>query len=148
MSALTDMLFPKSDTSKCLHLEINISKPVHSITTTRDCENSQIIVACSENCKNELLSMITFDVLTCTKCSNVIKPDDCYVIKYSNTNYNIYVCADCKESISTTMGEELRCEECGKVTKTKCVCLKVGYCSRECQIKKRPTHKLVCCKPV
>lgn len=147
MSALTDMLFPKSNTSKCLHLEINNGKPVHSITTARDCETSQVILTCSDTCKNELLSMITFDVPTCTQCSRLIKSSDCYVIKYAGMNYNIYVCTHCKETISAKMSEELQCEECGKFTKTKCVCLKVGYCSRECQIKKRPTHKLVCCKP-
>lgn len=150
MSALIDTIFPNSNYSKCLHLEINTGKKINSMTTVRDCETSQVIVACSDECKNELFSMVTLDIPQCTKCGTLIKMDDNHILNHNGFNYTMYVCEKCKGDVIFSLNDISKptgCEECGKPTKMKCICLKVGYCSKECQIKKRPTHKLVCYKP-
>jgi hypothetical protein len=149
MSALLDSIFPGSAYSKCLHLEIDPKKSTYNMTTVRDCETSQVIVSCSQDCAKELFSMVTLDAPLCTKCSSNVKSDNYHTITYGGNKYTIYLCETCKDTIISDIAkfaEVISCDGCGKETKTRCVCLKVGYCSKDCQIKKRSTHKLECYK--
>lgn len=145
MTALIDTIFPGSEYDNCLHLDLDSSKKTNDITIVKNCESIHAISACSDSCNNEMFSMITSDVPLCVKCAS--NTDNIYALSYGGKNYKIRVCPACQDNIIASLRElnkTIECDGCGKQTKSRCACLRVGYCSKECQIKKRPTHKLEC----
>jgi hypothetical protein len=147
MSALVNTIFPKSEYSKCLHLEINSGKKTENTTIVKTNEGCQAMVACSDKCADELLAIISYDTPLCAMCSKNLSVEKAQTFGYGGNNYRAFVCDDCSGKLSesiSNLNKQIECEECGKLTNRRCVCLKVGYCSKECQIKKRPTHKSLC----
>lgn len=146
MSTLTRIIFPNAQCSKCLHLEIDTSKTVSNISVLEGSDGLQVLSACSESCINEITSMSSLDVYLCCKCStntnvSILKH------RFNGIDYYIYTCPNCTDANQKALDSlksEIQCDGCDKMTTKRCVCLKVGYCSRECQIQKRPQHKTMC----